>query len=457
MSTNTTPMNKKQLASAGGIGAVLSAVITWAGTQGLEPKFNEGYLTQQEATELDKQFTRIEDSILVLVNADRDINWKDATSQLQKQASAYRTTMEVAYLIDLVPKPVTPEPEPEPDPGPGPQPDPAVLYYDLDQVFGTTGVYSHLGAIPDDELRGAVYGGPFGYWSKGACWTSDKVCAFPPELWGATVIYNNAAASWGEHGPKWGSREYNVTGVIEGVSMWRPGDWTKGREGHAWYLNVYRDLTFRNCNVSEAGACAYYFEWRDGTSGSHDETDIPWDEAQNWLYEVALEDCTAIDCGQINFGTAVRASWPVNFCNPGQRFRIDGMEIKTEFPPVTVSGETFQSHGGVFVGPGQADKRCPLVTIDDLMVDVTRSDRQELVLWAVDEAIIGKNEPIGITDVGGRADVAIVAWGEDACGSVTIYPATTDLYVGLYEDHPHKPAKETIFVPAGTEYFWQRN
>jgi hypothetical protein len=365
---------------------------------------------------------------------------------------------QVPALAPAVRAAQTPAPEPD-EPVPA-EPAPP-LRYELAPVFSAGGPYAHLGEVPEEARTGAVYGGPFGDWG-GQCWAKASVCTLPESIWNRTVIFNDDAAPWGEHGPMRASREVNVTGVAKGITYWRPGDWTMGRDGHGFYWNVLGDVTLEGCAVVEGGGQAFQLVSRPGETGIPwaDDPDDPTPEAdtvteRNALGTLTLRDCRAIDCGQIERGMMVHSSYPVSIFNPGQRVEIDGLVIRCEFPELRDKyDKPFRSRGGLFLGPGQIPTaRTPVAWIRGLDVEVTKADRQELVLWGVDEVHV--IEP-RIVDHGGAADVAIVVQGESAVGRVEIVATQTPLRVHLHANHPHRPPIETVEVPAGGDFTWPR-
>ncbi|MEM7308924.1 MAG: hypothetical protein AAF682_19735 [Planctomycetota bacterium] len=407
---------------------------------------NPGSVTAEELASLDQRFGQLEKLLEEMQQAGRGYDYRQALDHLSELAAGFRAEMQEAYLYD--PK----ELEPPPAGGGGSAGEPKeVLSYVLDPVFLPGGQYAHLGAIPEEHLIGAELGGPFWDWG-GECWDSDRACVFPEELWNRTVVFNNAATSWGDRGPNWAQREVNATGEVRGLTYWRAGNWTKGFDGHAFYWNVYHDATFVDCHVFQGGGQAWQLVYRDGSEGGHNETAISREEAANHEYTITLRDCSATDNGNILYGAHAMSSYPVSIFNPGQSVVIDGLKIRCEFPEVTEKGRTFQSQGGLFIGPGQtASSRCPSALIEGLDIEVVRSGREELVLWAVDTARIVQPR---IVDHGGQADVKIVVGGWQACGNVEIVEPLADLYVHLMDGHPHKVPMETVLVPAGGSFVW---
>ncbi|MEM7308927.1 MAG: hypothetical protein AAF682_19750 [Planctomycetota bacterium] len=447
---------------------------------------NPGYVSAAELAALDRKLVRIEATLVELQGAGPGYDARKAIDHVAELARQLRAEMQEAWIYDWV-EPLAPadgrrievsgdrpadpprvdsagapvvtggDGTQEGGSAAGVQELPAdellegALSYELDPVFQPDGPYGYLDPIPAEHLVGAELGGPFRDWG-GACWASDRVCVIPTELSNRTVVFNNFAASWGDRGPERATREVNVTGEVRGLTYWRPGDWTKGRDGHGFYWNVYHDVTFVDCHVFQGGGQAWQLVFRDGAEGSHHETLFTAEEADNQSYTITLRDCSATDNGNIVFGTHAMSSYPVSIFNPGQSVVIDGLRIRCEFPPVTVKDRTFQSQGGLFLGPGQTQSaRCPSALIEGLDIEVVRAGREELVLWAVDTARVVEPR---IVDHGGRADVKIVVDGWQACGKVEIVRPQTDLYVHLMSGHPHKVPLETVLVRAGETFVW---
>lgn len=405
-----------------------------------ERELNPGNVTAEELVQLDAGYKAIEKLIDEMQAAGRGYDYHAALDKLEGFVRDYRGAFTSAYLYDDVPE----------EPGEPGEPEGDVLNYELAPVFAPGGQYAHLGEIPEGARRGAIYGGPFKDWG-GHCWAGTGLCVVPESLSFRTVIFNDDAASWGEHGPMRATREVNVSGTVKGLTYWRPGDWTKGRDGHGFYWNVLGDVTLEDCHVFEAGGQGYQFVSRP------EETGLPWEQvlATNRAATLTVRDCSATDCGQIEYGQMVHSSYPFSFFAPGQALDVDGLTIRCEFPAFTdKDGVQFQSRGGVFIGPGQThDARTSVVWLRRLDIEVTKADRSELVLWAVDEAHVVNPR---IIDHGGTADVRIVVTGDQACGMVEIIETQTPLQVQLMDGHPHKPPMETVQVPAGGSFIWPR-
>ena len=344
----------------------------------------------------------------------------------------------------------SPAPSPTPAPAPTPPEEPPPVEADAAEapawapspVFERYGLSPPEGLPPNAEFRS---GDQWTVLYDGGCWDSDRVCELPTaELAGRTVVFDDAAASWGEHGPKWGLRVYNATGVLRGLTLWRAGDFSEGREGHGGYFSAFQDLTIEDCAFIQCGAQGLQIVWR-----SH-ETKIPPETWNQAAHVVTVRNVRMQDCGQINAGSAVRASWPCTIFAPGQAIVVDRLTVRTRFKPYADGQHPLiESHGALFIGPGDEYRRTPKARVEGLDCEVWNSDRQELVLWAQDDALVLR--PL-IVDHGGRAEIAIV----DDCGRVEIREPLEPLTVGIYAGHPHQPARETFEVPAGGTFVWPK-
>ncbi len=322
-----------------------------------------------------------------------------------------------------------------------------ILYYIRASPFDI-GAYSDLKTLTVSDRTGATLGG---YWRYGksskSVWAPEKQLAvqtIPEDASNRKVIWNSTKApGWDEWGPKWGMRGYNVTGLLENLTQYRCGDFEKGREGHAVYFNVYAGLTLRNVHAIQCGGQAIQLVWRDS------ETKIV-DGGANEMYWVRIEDCSAIDCGVINEGSAVRASYPLSFFNPGQAIRIDNFKVRCDIPTFQKSVGACNSHGGVFIGPGQVYRRCPGAIINGLDIEVNRPDRACLKLWAVDTAIVNE---LSIVSEGRPGNVTII----DDCGLVEINNPITDINVQVKSsDKPFGQPITVLKVHAGEDWKWTK-
>lgn len=276
-------------------------------------------------------------------------------------------------------------------------------------------------------------------------WESDHAWAIPPTLSDRRVVFNNAAASWGEHGPKWGIRSYNVVGKLADLELWRCGDWSNGREGHACYLNVAGDLELTRLRAVQCGGQALQIVWRVG------ETRMPrssWPTAANLI---ALLDCSAQDCGAITDGQAVRASWPFSFFATGARVELKDLRVDTRLPEfVGDRGERFRAHGALLVTGGEEGRRTPNLVVDGLAGKVTRCDRSEVRLQSVDVAELRN---LTLTEEGG--DGACTVDVVDDCRSVHISGSSSTVVVRVISSaKPFSAPYWTATVAPGGEFKW---
>lgn len=340
-----------------------------------------------------------------------------------------------------------------------------------------------LPALPDDVLQDPdleVWDDHRVIWSLG--YSSDGPVPAPTSMSNRTIVCDNAQAPWGDYGPLWGARCYNIEGLIQDLTLARVGDWTTGREGHGFYFNWLGDLTLRRVRMLQVGGQGLQTCFRPR------ETAVAppgWPSPDSWL---TLEDCEFIDCGQINAGAAVRSSWPVSLFATGGSVKLDGVTVRTELEPFEVKGKQYRSHGALFVGPprsaaadpdtlpvegpvavdhagdwvywaGWKSKgttfngyfRTPVAEIIDLVVEVTDSDREELHFRNV--GVIFLDNP-NIVEHGGEADVVVTL----DCGSFTVFETVHPLTIYFTpEENPHRKsdAVEVVRVPAGGSYSWE--
>lgn len=278
-----------------------------------------------------------------------------------------------------------------------------------DPVFGPGGAYEHL-PDPIGSFEPMSHE-PLELSSN----NSDQVWTFPTaKHQGKRYLGDSASAPWGDHGPLWGFRCYNVEGEIRDLEVWRCGDFHKGREGHLFYFNVFGDLLISNCTGNQHGGQFLQLVWREG------ETRI--DESL-WNHEnhtVRVENCQSIDGGCINEGMAVRASWPIAFYNPGQSLEIDNFVLRAHnVSDFQYNGITYNSHGCLFVGPGQVYRRTPNVIVRNVDAECLRPDRSMMKFWGVDNVLV---ENCRLVAVDGECSITIV----DDCGRVELRNIDTD-------------------------------
>lgn len=276
---------------------------------------------------------------------------------------------------------------------------------------------------------------------------SGTIDVLSPALSDRRVVFNNARASgWEEHGPKWGLRVYNVAGLLENLELWRVGDWTQGREGHAFYGNVAGDLTIRDLTAVQCGGQAVQVVWRVA------ETRLPrtlWPTAANLI---TLERVTAIDCGMINDGAAVRASWPVSIFATGARVHVKDLEVRTRLP--VFDGGTAgpsRSHGVLVNTWGEEGRRTPELVIDGLSGLVVQSDRPEIRATAAGDVVLRRNS---LREEGGDG-VCTLAFVED-CASLLVEESSAPVRILFAKaDKPWTTVREVMVSP-GARFTWTR-
>jgi hypothetical protein len=198
--------------------------------------------------------------------------------------------------------------------------------------------------------------------------TAEIITWETSEWEGRKYLGNSANSSWGERGPKWGWRRYNLQGLIKDLIVWRIGDFHQGREGHGIYANVYGDLTIADSSFDQCGAQALQLVWRPK------ETLVPQGDWPDASRTITLDEVHATDCGVINKGSQVRASWPFAIYSPGQNIRIEGCSNACNIASFYIPGKngTFRSHGSLIVSPAQTYRRTQLVEVDGFTSTVER-------------------------------------------------------------------------------------
>lgn len=226
-------------------------------------------------------------------------------------------------------------------------------------------------------LVGLEPGGPVPLWIN-SYGTNGNVPAY---LSNRVVVFDNRATPWGDHGPLWGLRGYEVSGTLANLQLWRVGDWTRGREGHAVYLNVSGNLSIRKLTGIQCGAQLLQIVWRALESVG------PRPTGAN---TIRLSELLAFQCGMINTGMAVRASWPISIFNTGARITMDNITVITNLAPfVGDRSETFRSHGALMVGPSEKEPyRTPTLNVVGLKSRLNMPDRDEVRIAAVDSAVL---------------------------------------------------------------------
>ena len=255
-----------------------------------------------------------------------------------------------------------------------------------------------------------------------------------PELEGVWYGFQGKT-SWGETGTLWHANAYNIAGKIDGLTVWRIGDFVKGREGHGLYLRCVPslDTTIRNYRAFKIGGQAVQREWR--TS----ETEIP---KADWIEgggQFLLENCVAKETGLIDTGTggnAVRASWAFSLYNTMQHTTVRNVRHYNYHSPAP-------HEGSLFLGYGYNSWRTPSLLVESFRSFVNDRDRPEVFLEGVDDALFQ-----------GRG---VILYGPDPwidvtedCGKVTIDRIATDVTVRMKRSsNPHGAPKYTERVRAG--------
>lgn len=351
--------------------------------------------------------------------------------RVQRSNNEYvRKVIADAYLFEDAPE--EPEPEPEPE---------ETTEYDVDPVFLEGGAYGWMRELrPEGRFEVGGFGGlthdgdgfPTG-------WNSAEVLELPAGMSGHRIVYNNAKAEWGEAGPKWGVRQYNVTGELSDLEFWRVGDFEKGREGHMVYQNLARGgVTYRNLKGVQCGGQFLQLVFREGET-KMDPAD--WPQPDDW---VRILDCEWVDGGNINEGQAVRAARPIAFYNPGTRLLIDGLDVDVDVPDFAWSAGTANSHGVLSVVPGQKYRRCPEAIVRNVRATCRRPDRSMVAFAAVDVALL---ESSRLEAPGGTPVVSI----SDNCGTVTIRDLELPVTVKIVSAETGR-AVETLELAAGDDY-----
>ncbi len=205
-------------------------------------------------------------------------------------------------------------------------------------------------------------------------WESDQLYTLPPEASGRWDRCISHAQPWGEQGPLWYARNYEVEGTVGNCVVWRAGDFNKGREGHSRYYNVRGDLSIHDELHVQCGGQAIQLCWRTGKTKS-DPSTWPENRAGSWI---RLENIAAIDPGVINVGQSVRASWPFTIFNTGHAFvELDGIYLRCNHaqPFDNQQKTNRRSHGFLITAPGKREVRIGQVILNNIDVEITDSDR----------------------------------------------------------------------------------
>jgi len=308
--------------------------------------------------------------------------------------------------------------------------------YALAAPFSPGGKYSWMGHAPVEE--GTEIGGSVRISRNDNGYGSTIAWKITPEHSNRTIVWNSTKATWEEWLPKWGVRDYNAYGLIENLTQYRCGDFHKGREGHAVYLNVISELRMANVHAVECGGNAIQLVWR------AKESDVPIEAQSRDNSAITLNNVSATNCGAITSGSAVRASYPFSIFNPGQDILINGMKVRCNLPSFLWSGVMRRSHGGLVIHPGQAYRRTDYVEINGLDIEIHNSRRGLVKLGAIDHCVMRSPRVI---DHGGENTVSIV----DDCGVVEIIEPLSDLVVKIRSQDDDKVYKH-VNVFAGSTY-----
>jgi hypothetical protein len=319
----------------------------------------------------------------------------------------------------------------------------AVLEYVENPPFAAGGLYDWLPDLSEEDRTGARLGGTLRIGRTPNGWKSSNGFTIPDEWSNDRVVWNSTKATWDEFLPKWGIRAYDVRGTIRNLVQFRAGDFTRGREGHGIYLNVFESLLLDNVHAIQCGGQAIQLVWR---INNDDETVIPASLHDQASHKITVRDSSAVDCGAISEGLAVRSSWPLTFYNPGQDFYLIRFKVRTDLQPFKTSSGLSRSHGAVYIGPGQTQRTTKVVLIDELDVEVWESDRDEVRLESVASGLILSPR---IIDRGGTAEIGIV----DDCGRIEIRNALAPLTVIIRDKAKHRPL-QSFKVEAGANFVW---
>ncbi len=278
-------------------------------------------------------------------------------------------------------------------------------------------------------------------------WDSAEVHPVPASLSNRKIVFNNLAAPWGERGPKWGIRAYNVVGKLVNLELWRCGDWTQGREGHAVYLNVAGDLLIDKLRGVQNGGQLLQLVWRPG------ETKMPQDLWPSVKHLIDLRNLISLDNGAINFGQSVRASWPISIFSPGSRVHIKSPRISTELADFTGDhGERCKSHGALLVTEGEYGQHTPELVVDDLKARLVLPDRSSIRLSGAD-AVVLRYPDIEVLGGEGIATLSVV----DSCKSIRIVNAKRPIRAQVFHaSQPWNSPYQQVTIPVGGRFDWTK-
>jgi len=299
-----------------------------------------------------------------------------------------------------------------------------------------------LSAIPRDNFKSVV---PFN---------------LPEEASHLRARCVSAAQPWGEQGPTWFMRNFEVQGELSDIVLWRPGDFGNGREGHCFYFNVRGDLHMHDIIAVQHGAQAMQLVWRTNSIGETGTINDPeaWPEAQSPPVNILVERFASIDGGVIDERPgvplqAVRASWPFTVFTTGHNsVTMRDLFIRTNLP-VPFKGE-FRSHGAIVAAPGKRKVMSNLLILEDLDVELHASDRSIIRCGAFREVEIRSGymrefDTPNTSRIALDATVDVVRIGADLdwSGVVEVFHPD-DAYKGKLASFDHKAGAVTEIQPS---------
>ena len=443
METDTKPLVGTKGALVGG----LAGAVALAGLANVL-----GYFSQEEAARVAQSIQRLhrlQQAEIAELTRNPDTPVQAIQNANEAQAAELKYLAE-ELLFGYTGEPLDPDPDPPTLPGePG---------WDQGSPFKDGAEYAWLDDAPVTALvdAGAEVVGDS---SDPMVWTgavdpnagegSSSMAAAPASASNRTVVYTSARSSYHhEVLPKWGIRTYNVTGAIRNLTMARVGDFQAGREGHAVYINMGDSFLLENFTALQCGGQALQVVFRSNETGL---PEAQWPDESDVL---TVRNATAIDCGAINYGAAVRASWPFAIYNPGCRVVLEDIRVETDLVPFgpMSTGEYARSHGVLHVGfpDGHPDtvanhQHTPRLTVRGLTARCVDPDRPMVNLEGVDEVSM---EGVSLEVPGGVARIAIM----DDCPQVRI--EVEDYPVRLEFRTLSGHVRETRMLDAGDE--WSR-
>ena len=220
-------------------------------------------------------------------------------------------------------------------------------------------------------------------------WKSSEWFDLPAEASHRRDRAVSAQTSWGDPGPLWYQRAYEVRGRVDDVLVWRVGDFIKGREGHVAYHNVRGDLVIDTLVGIQHGAQLVQLCWREGETKS-DPSEWPEKNART----IVLRRLASIDGGIIDKRpgvplSAVRASWPVTIFAPGHdEILVEEPFIRTNTPEPHLHSTLglCRSHGFLLCAPSQRPSFTKHLAVTDADVELVAPDRSVVRIVSFGEA-----------------------------------------------------------------------